>query len=98
MSGLGSAFGAVGRGRADVRGGEGEEGVGRTCGVCFSAFVPLVSCSSVVASAVFCSSVSASAVCSLGSFCGQGAYTHRRTSSLARGQYLLLHSLCFHEG
>ena len=76
MSGSGSAFGAVGRGRADFRGGEGEEGVGRTCGVCFSAFVPLVSCSSVFASAVFCSLVS---------FCDHGAYTHR--SSVACGQY-----------
>ena len=43
--------------------------MGRTCGVCFSAFVPLVSCSSVFASAVFC--------CSLISFCDHGAYTHR---------------------
>ena len=66
MSGSGSAFGVVGRGRADFRRGDGGEGVGRTCGVCFSAFVPLVSCSSVFASAVFCSLVS---------FCGHTVHT-----------------------
>ena len=68
MSGSGSAFGVVGRGRADFRRGDGGEGVGRTCSVCFSAFVPLVSCSLVFASAVFCSLIS---------FCDHGAYTHR---------------------
>ena len=57
--------------RADYRS-EGGGWRGRTSGS--SAFVPLVSCSSVLASAVFCS---------LGSFCGHRAYTHRRRSSLA---------------
>ena len=66
VSRSGSVFGVVGRGRADYIGEVRGAGVGRTCGVCFSAFVPLVSCSSVFASAVFCSLISV---------CGHGAYT-----------------------
>ena len=57
------------------------EGAGRTRRCFSSAFVPLVSWSSVFASAVFCS---------LGSFCGHGAYTHQRRSN---GQYILLHCM-----
>ena len=61
VSGSGFASGVVGRSRAAYRRGE-----GGTCGVCSSAFVPLVPCSSVFASAVFCFLIS---------FCGHGAYT-----------------------
>ena len=57
------------------------EGAGRTRRCFSSAFVPLVSWSSVFASAVFCS---------LGSFCGHGAYAHQRRSN---GQYILLHCM-----
>ena len=49
--------------------GVGEGGAGRTSGFCSLDFVPLVSCSSVFASAVFCSLVS---------ICGHGAYTQVR--------------------
>ena len=49
--------------------GVGKGGAGRTSGFCSLDFVPLVSCSSVFASAVFCSLVS---------ICGHGAYTQVR--------------------
>ena len=78
VSGSGFAFRGVGLRRADYRRGKEREGADWTSGFCSSAFVSLVSCSSVFASEVFCS---------LGSFCDHGAYTHRRGSSLACGQY-----------
>ena len=68
--------------RADYRSAGGS--TGRTSGSFFSsAFVPLVSCSSVFASAVFAFAV----FCSLGSVCGHGAHRSRRRSSFACGQY-----------